>query len=138
MRIFCNFSVFSSNFGGGPFWVFLVIFEQFRVRRIWISLIGALNCDSNPETVCILPILREAVGRPVYAINSSATPCLEPPTLFANLSSVCLPLGQTTFCGNGGPPRNHGQKILSQKVADFECRFPMTPTEGTEHHSGPF
>ena len=32
-----------------------------------------------------------------------------------------------------GPPRNHPE-ISSQKLADFECGFPMTPMEGTEHH----
>ena len=37
------FEYFSGNFGGGPLGSFLVIFEYFRVRGIWVSLTGALN-----------------------------------------------------------------------------------------------
>ena len=33
--------------------------------------------------------------------------------------------------GEKGAPRNHPE-ISSQKLADLECRFPMTPMEGTE------
>ena len=38
--------------------------------------------------------------------------------------------------GEKGAPRDHPE-ISSQKLADFECRFPMTPMEETEHHFCP-
>ena len=41
------FEHFSGNFGGGPLGSFLVIFEYFRVRGIWVSLTGALNRNST-------------------------------------------------------------------------------------------
>ena len=51
-------------------------------------------------------------------------------------------LGNLEVLGKGpgekGAPRNHPE-ILSQKVADFECRFPyMTPMERADHHFGRF
>ena len=49
--------------------------------------------------------------------------------------------GANSFCTRAalkeGAPRNH-PKIPSQKVADFECRFPCDPMERTEHHFGHF
>ena len=39
--------------------------------------------------------------------------------------------------GKKGAPRNHPE-ISSQKLADFECRFPYDSYGRTEHHFGPF
>ena len=48
---FVIFEYFSGNLGGGPFGSFLVIFEYFRVRGIWVSLTGALNRNASAPAV---------------------------------------------------------------------------------------
>ena len=56
------FEYFSGNFGDGPLGSFLVIFEYFRVRGIWVSLTGALNRKSGP--------FPKKVGNPLFFGNS--------------------------------------------------------------------
>ena len=73
IHFFVIFEYFSGNLGGGPFGSYLVIFEYFRVRGIWVSLTGALNRKlwgdlGSLEAFAQIPFPR-CLGRTIHALS---------------------------------------------------------------------
>ena len=105
-----------------------------QYASICIAVLSVPLCSEEREVLSVLlPFVSQYVSH-LY--------CNTPPIRIAVLlgkswwlwSPGCSQKGP----GEKGAPRNHPESS-SQKLADFECRFPkMNPMEGTEHHFGPF